>query len=366
MEKKKLFYVLTAVMGTMILIIVIFAIISAVGGKRLSYDKIEDKMSSAAKNYFEDNVSSLPKEEGQSVTVDTSTLVNGKYLKQLSDMAKKGVDCTGKVIVTKNGDRYLYSPMLNCGSEYKTQKLIDVVTTNNPLVISGDGLYSYGEVSKFKGDYINNYVKIDNYLWRILDIDSEGYMRLIYADKQTKEMEETYVWDNRYNIDKDSNSGINNYEVSRIKETMKKLETETLYISDEFKVNLAYRPICVGKRSSTNVALNNNEECEVTISNQLFGLPYVSDYVSASTDANCIDIASESCKNYNYLMNSSLSSWTLNGQKEKSYRVFNVGKFGYSISDASSDKAIRPTIYLSNNALYESGNGTKKEPYVVK
>lgn len=363
MDKKKLIYILAGIMGLMIVIIIIVAIVSSIGGKKLSYDKIEDKMQLAAESYFEDNASSLPKEEGKSVTVDSSTLVSGGYLDELSEMVEKGVSCTGKVTVTKNGNRYLYSPILNCGSNHRTKVLTDVVTSNNPIVKSGDGLYIVGEVSKFKGEYVNNYVQIDNYLWRILDIDSEGYMRLIYADSS---MEETYVWDDRYNIDRDENVGINNYEVSRIKETMKSLEEGTTYISEESKANLAYRTICIGKRSSENLEMNINEECEVKISNQLFGLPYAVDYLSASTDANCKTIDDESCANYNYLMNSSLSSWTLNGQKENTYKAFSVSRAGYSISTVSNERSLRPTVYLSNNAIYAGGTGTKTDPYIVK
>jgi len=363
MDRKKLIYILTGIMGLMIAVIIIVAIVSSVGGKKLSYSQIESKMETAAQNYFKDNASALPEEDGKSVTVDSSTLVNGGYLSQLSDMVKEGVDCSGKVIVSKNGDNYLYSAMLNCGDKYQTNKLVDEVTKNNPIVTSGDGLYLVGDVSKFKGEYINNFVKIDEYLWRILDIDSEGYMRLIYADKAK---EETYVWDDRYKIEKEENAGINDYSVSRIKETMEALEKGNTYISEESKANLVYRPICIGKRSIENLEMNTTQECESVITDQLFSLPYAVDYVSASTDSNCQNIKDESCKNYNYLMNSSLSSWTLTGQTERSYRVYSVSRSGFSISNANSEKSLRPTIYLSNNTVYAGGTGTQTDPYIIK
>lgn len=363
MDKKKLIYILTGIMGLMILVIIIVAIISSIGGKKMSYSEIESKMEKAAQNYFKDNAGSLPNKDGKSVTVDSSTLVNGGYLSQLSDMVKDDVDCSGKVIVSKNGINYLYSAMLSCGDKYQTNRLVDVVTKNNEIVTSGDGLYIVGDVRKFKGEYIDNYVKIDNYLWRILDIDSEGYMRLVYADKT---QEETYVWDDRYNIDRKESIGINDYSISRIKETMKALESDNLYISEQTKAKLAYRPICIGKRSSENLEMNINQECESVITDQLFGLPYAVDYVSASTDSNCQKIKDESCKNYNYLMNSSLSSWTLTGQLERSYRVFSVSRSGFSISNANSEKALRPTVYLNNNVLYKSGTGTQTDPYIIK
>ena len=104
MDKRKLIYILTGIMGLMIAVIVIVTIVGSVSGKKLSYDNVESKMESAAQNYFKNAASSLPQEEGQSVTVDASTLVTGGYLDQLSDMVKDGVDCSGKVVVSKNGE----------------------------------------------------------------------------------------------------------------------------------------------------------------------------------------------------------------------------------------------------------------------
>lgn len=363
MDKKKLIYILTAVMGVIVVIIGVVALLSSSGNKTLSFEAIENQLKSATQTYFKKNSNSLPSEEGMSVTVDSSTLVNGGYMKQLSDMVKKGVDCSGKVIVTKNGSRYLYSPILNCGDSYQTKKLVDVVRGNNPIVNSGNGLYLIGESSKFKGEYVNNYVKIDNFMWRIIDIDNDGFIRLIYADKAN---DNTYIWDDRYNIDQEENVGINNYEVSRLRETMMSLENNDLFVSEDSKANLAYRNICIGKRSIDNLALDNKEECEMTVSNQLFGLPYTSDYLSASIDDNCHTIKDASCKNYNYLMSTSLSSWTLTGQKEKTYKAYSVSRSGYSLSDTYSEKAIRPTVYLSNNTIYKSGNGTSTDPYIIK
>lgn len=365
MDKKKLTYILIGIMGAMVAVIAIIAIVTGIGGGKMSYGKIEDKMREAAVSYFKKKENSLPQQNGSSVTVDANTLASSKHMKPLSKMVKKGVSCTGKVVVTKNGERYLYSPMLSCGDKYQTKTLVNVVTTANPIVTSGDGLYSEADNRRFRGEYINNYVKIDGLLWRILDIDNEGYMRLIYVDKN-EDTSEAYVWDDRYNVEKAAYVGINDYNVSRIKQTIKDLESGNLYVSEKTKANLAYRPICLGKRSSENLEINIIEECETTISDQLFGLPYTIDYIASSIDPNCKIIDDESCANYNYLMKSSLASWTLNGQKEKSYRVYAVSRAGYVISDASNEKTIRPTIYLSNYTLFDDGNGTKEKPYTIK
>ena len=363
MDKKKLIYILSAVAGVMVIFIVIIAIVSSSSRKVLSYSKIEERLKNAAVSYFSDNELALPNNEGGSTTIDASTLADGGYMKQLSELVKEGVTCSGKVIVTKNKDQYLYSPILNCGDEFRTEKFADVVLKDNPVATSGDGLYQDGDIYLFRGEEVYNYVQLDSSLWRIIDIDSDGYARLIYVGKST---EETYQWDDRYNIEADDYVGINDYSVSRIKQTLHNLELSGKYISESAKKNVAYKNWCVGKRSNTNIALNNNEECSETVSDQLFGLPYVSDYSRASIDKNCNTIDDESCGNYNYLMGSSLSSWTLTGEKEKTYRVYTVSSSGYSITNTVNDRYIRPTIYISNNAIYDSGDGTNKNPYKLR
>ena len=217
MDKKKLIYILSAIMGVMILFVVVIALVSSCSNKTLSYDKIETQLKTAAASYFKANESALPSEEGTSVTVDASTLTSGGYMKELSEMTEKGVSCSAKVIVTKNGNRYLYSPMLNCGEKYKTSKLVDVVMKDNQVTSSGSGLYKQDSIYVFKGEFVNNYVQLDNNLWRIIDIDADGYARLLYTGKTA---EEVYVWDDRYNVDKKENLGINDYSVSRIKDIL--------------------------------------------------------------------------------------------------------------------------------------------------
>lgn len=362
MDKKKLIYILSGIMGGIILLIVVISIILGVSNKKTSYENIEKRLRTAAQSYLSANENLFPKEESGSIIIEGDTLENGKYIKPISKMVKEGISCSAKVIVTKNGGNYLYSPILNCGEDYKTEKFSTKLLSDNVTKESGDGLYADGENYRFKGEYVNNYVSLDGKLWRIIDIDKDGYARIIYVDK---EFEDTYVWDDRYNIDVDNYYGINNYPMSRVKETLLDLETNNKFISSSV-VNLAYHPICIGKRSSTNLELNNNEECETIVNDQLFSLPYVDDYVSASIDANCKTIEDESCENYNYLAAMSLASYTMTGVREKSQKVYYVTSNGVAKIDAYNDKKIRVTAYISNNSLYSSGNGTKTNPYILK
>lgn len=361
-DKKKLIYILGGILGALILLIVIIFVVIVMSNKKLSFENIEKRLKTAAENYFASNTSSLPSEEGVSVTIDAETLENGKYLKPISKMVKEGTSCSAKVIVTKNRDNYLYSPILNCGQAYTTTKLFSKVLSDNTIKNSGDGLYMDGENYRFRGEYVNNYVSLDGKLWRIIDIDEDGYLRIIYSNKAT---DETYVWDDRYNVDVEDYTGINNYPVSRIKETLDKLEDGNKLITSS-KINLVYYPVCIGKRSSNNLEINNSEECETVINNQLFGLPYVSDYAAASIDSNCKTIEDASCENYNYLADMRIASYTLTGVTEKSSKVYFITSSRVAKVDASNEKTIRLTAYISNNSLYNDGDGSKTNPYTLK
>lgn len=361
-DKKKLIYILSGILGGIIILLTIIFIVIGISGKKLSFENIESRLKLGAEKYFLDNESSLPKEEGSSVTVDATTLESGNYIKPISKMVKEGVSCSAKVIVTKNGNNYLYSPMLNCGESYKTVKLVTKVLSDNAVKETGDGLYKNGEKYIFRGEYVNNYVSLDGKVWRIIDIDEDGYARIIYADKNT---EDTYIWDDRYNVEVEDYIGINDYSVSRIKEKLDILEEDNKLVSTSM-ANLAYRPICIGKRSSSNLEINNDEECETVINSQLFGLPYVSDYASASIDSNCKTIEDESCSNYNYLYNTKIASYTLTGVKEKSSKVYFITSNRIGKINASEEKTIRLTAHLSNNTLYNDGDGSKSNPYTLK
>ena len=362
MDKKKLIYIMSGIFGGIILLVVIIFIVIGVSNKKVSFENIEKRLKSAAENYCSSNTSLIPKEESGSVTVEVETLENGKYIKSLSKMLDKTVSCDAKVIVTKNGDNYLYSPILNCGENYKTEKFTTKVLSDNGTTTSGEGLYLEGDSYRFRGEYVNNYVSLNGKLWRILGIDKDGYARIIYADKA---LEETYTWDDRYNVDVADYSGINNYSVSRLRESLLELESNSK-LSGSSKEYLAYRPFCIGKRSYSNLEINNNEECEAIASDQLYSLPYANDYVAASIDVNCQNIRSESCTNYNYLMSMQLASYTMTGVKEKSEKVYYVTSNGVATIDAYNDKTIRPIAFISNNALYASGNGSKTQPYILK
>lgn len=363
MKNKKMLYMVMISLVVVFLIIMIVIAILSIGGRRLSYEKIESKLKSASITYFENHKDELPKNNGSIVEVDSKTLSDSGLMKPLNKIEPKGSNCSGKVIVVKNGDNYLYSPILKCGDDYNSSTLYEYLTDKSNIVITGSGLYANENGYVFKGENVKNFVKLGNTLWAIIDIDSNGYMRMIYISGGKKIKT---AWDDRYNINKSSNVGINDYNVSRIRDFLLDSFNLEYFVNIEDLVYITPKKWCIGKRSNSNTNINNLEECEEKSEEQIFGLPYVSDAYVASIDPNCHDTNDISCENYNYLTNYVLSSWTLTGVKESSYEAYYIVTAEAVPTKASTNKNIMPTVYLSANAMYASGDGSIENPFLLK
>lgn len=367
--RNKLIKLLGVAVGLLVLIIIIVAISSAIkaSSKGYSYEQIEEIMRKAAVSYFEDYPESLPQSESQVMEISSDTLTSAGKMKDISSYTSKGVTCTGKVKVSKVGASYNYSPYLSCGDSYSSTRLLEVAIAST--VTSGYGLYKVDSDYIYRGETVNNYVKLDNNLWRIVKIASNNDIVLI---------SDTYYsiflpWDNRYNTNSKYNSGINNYATSRIKESL-----ESLYLQDTTNKKVA--PIlsnndksklvafnqCVGKRKKEETEKNNSIECASTYDNVYIGLLTVSDYMLASADENCKTSIDPVCQNYNYL-NIKQDYWLATATEESTDTVYYVSKSGTIKTGISSNYAgVRPVIHLNGSTMVSGGSGTKSDPYLIK
>lgn len=367
-SRKKLYIVMCAIMGCTAILLLVLYIVSLVGGGSYEFEEIETILSDAAKSYFKTNPESLPQEDGYTVEIDSTNLVAAGNMKDLSEYTKDGVVCTGSVQVTKAGNDYIYTPILNCGDSYLTIKLSEKVLTDNDVVNSGDGLYSNDGNYTFRGENVNNYVQLENGLWRVVKVTSDDNVVLIHDSGVISYQ----PWDDRYNEDRLFEAGINNYSVSRIKDYLDKIysnpveENDEYLLSDSDKSKIITFDQCIGKRSAKSETKNNKEECKQTVKNQKLGLLTLSDYMYASLDSNCKSASSRSCMNYNYLsMNSEW--WLATACSDSTSTVFKVDRSGViKVDNASAYSKVRPVIYLNSNAMFKSGKGTLEEPYIVK
>lgn len=369
-DKKKLYRLMGIAVAIFVGFILLILILSSItnSNRKYSYSEIEKIMKNAAISYFKENKNTLPVEEGDITEIDAANLTAAGKMKDLSEYLKEGDACTGSVQVEKTASGYLYTPYLNCGDNYATVEFANKILENEEVVTSGYGLYStkYGHI--FRGENVNNYVQLDNNLWRIVKITSNNNVVLISEEGAGY----TKPWDNRYNPEKLYESGVNTYSNSRIKDYLDKLynnpsekEGENILSSKDKKRIVPFN-VCISKRLTTSESKDNSVECSEVLKDQKLGLLTLSDYMFASVDENCKNSTTKSCKNYNYLTIKK-DWWLVTGNKEDTSTVFQVASNGSAKAvNASNYAEVRPVIYLNAKTLYKSGNGTLEKPYKVR
>lgn len=367
--KKKMIKFMGIFVGGFLIILLIIFIASIFIKREYSYEEIEEVLVTAAESYFEDHKESLPSEEGKIVEIDVANLVDGEYMKDLSEYTKEGVSCSATVQVESVDSEYLYTPFLNCGDDnYVTKELYQEITSEDKIVTSGYGLYNQNGTYVYRGENVNNYVELDKALWRIVKITPNNSMVLI----KDESIGEQLSWDDRYNEQEDYETGINNYSASRIKDELVKLykekpeDEEYEFLSANDKKKIISHTLCIGKRGEQEIGTDNTIECSEVLENQKISLLTVSDFLNASIDANCTTASSRSCQNYNYLV-TSYKWWLATANKSNTKDVYSINNSGtVSIDEASNYAFIRPVIHLNGNILYKSGNGTAEKPYKLK
>lgn len=393
MDKKLGKYVVILV-GLIIVIIIITLLSNMItGGAKYSYETLEKKMVAAAKKYVSDHPGKIdgitPNDSDQ---LSVNFLTNQDYLGDLSSMNKDGVTCGGEVEIYKTIDGNIdYVPNLRCGTKYETKKLATkIIEDNDGGTVSGSGLYQringrfatdYSDLTGggsdsfeyvFRGDEVKNYLQIDDNLYRIVSIDENNDMLLIY----TGYLQKSVAWDDRYNDATKKNQGINEYENNGIKsralENVESFYNGTTILlnkekySDKTKHLLVAMNLCVGKRKETDSDMSGRIECSKTLEDQKAGILPAYYYMSASLDPNCNSITARACGNYNYLANFNDYWWLLTANAENTNEAYVVQK-RYAETNLCSNKAgIRPIIKLGSRVVYNTGDGSASNPYTVK
>jgi len=370
LARKRMFKMMGIIVGGMVILLIILYVCSLFTSKNYSYQELEKILKDAAVSYFKDNPDSLPSSDGDVVEIDSSNLVVAQKMKDFSEYTTKdGVVCSGTVQVEKSGNDYLYTPYLNCGENYLTEEFYKRITADGNIVTSGYGLYASNGGYAYRGEEVDNYVELDNSLWRIVKVTTNNEIVLISENGIEYSFQ---PWDDRYNESKRFSSGVNNYGASRIKEYLDKVYKNPSekngedILSDNDKTKIVAYNLCIGKRSTNEEGSSNASECSEVLQDTKLGLLSLSDYMYASVDPNCKTASSKSCQNYNYLANKS-EWWLATANKDDNSSAYKVERGGKISSDyCSSYTSIRPVIYLNSKVLYKSGKGTLEKPYKIK
>lgn len=360
---KKILAIIGIIVGVIVLIIFCLLMYNNFFTKS-TYSSIENEMTSAAKDYYNENPKLLPQTAGGIVTVNVNTLVANGHMKELAEYMKKidsTVSCTGVVTVTETNGKYRYAPSLKCGNSYETKTLVSQIRSNEQLVISGQGLYEMNGGYVFRGDAPNNYVKFSDRIWHIVKIQDD-YVYLLARDA----LDYVSVWDDRYNVTRSDNSGINDYGVSRVRAYLDNLYAGDEYLKSSDKMLVVPYNLSIGKRDKNAAGTDGSIENSEILQNVYMGLLPIYDVMNASIDENCRTIEDSSCSNYNYLSYLRSSWWSATANSANTYQVYKTNGGYISTSPANTELKIRPVVRLVKDALYVSGNGTLENPYTIK
>ncbi|HHW69462.1 MAG TPA: hypothetical protein GX747_03910 [Tenericutes bacterium] len=353
---KKLFLSLVIVIASFVLIFLGIYIYKSITERNVSYEKLESMMLNAAKRYFDSE--GLPDVDGQTKEVSIPNLVSSGYLKSL-DKLTNDTTCSGYVKVNNNGGYNLFIPYLKC-KDYKTKTLSDAIKSN--ITTSGAGLYEINNEYVFKGEFVSNYVKFANSIWRIIKIDKDNNIRLI----RTKRLENNEPWDDRYNTSKNANVGINIYNVSRIKEKLNSVYNNPKIFTENDKKHIVSSNVCVGKRSLNNPSLNNTDLCSEVVENQFLSLVDITEYYNASLDSDCKSLNDLSCQNYNYFTDFYVSGWTTTAVLENTYEVYKTILGEPCKNNAYEQNYFYIVLHVSGNEKHLSGSGTSEDPFIIE
>lgn len=341
-------------------IIFIMIIASCSNKKTYTYLELEEKMISLTKSKYKDK-KLLPQNDGGTLEVNLQTFVDDGSLKNIQDIVENNSVCSGKVTIVNNNGNYLYLPYLNCASGYKTKTLYDELTKDT--VTAGNGLYKEGDEYIFKGENVNNYLKLNNIKYRIIKINSDGTIRALDTTKRG-----TVIWDDHYNIDRENNDGINTYFQnnvnSRIKNSIEEYYNNKEEFTEEQKGYFKTQDICVGKRSYNDFINDGSIECSEKLEKQVFGLIQVNEYFKASLDPNCTSMESQSCTNYNYF-GTMPAMWSITTDKDTTYKAYKINSEGVHLAKTSSSSNALLTVRLDKDLIVTAGTGTENDPYLV-
>lgn len=342
-----------------IIFILFMMLIRGCSSKAKTYSKYEEMMVSKAKSYAK-NHKMLPS-SGKSTIIKLENLTDAGLKKP--EKALKDSSCSGSVVIKNNSKDnhtyYNYIPYLECDN-YKTKYIKDYLMKD--VVTSGSGLYKIGDEYRFKGVKANNYLSFYGVIYRIIKIDSNGYLKLI----KEKNQDVSNNWDNKYNINKKGYTGVNNYSDSLIIDRLLNDYRNDKNLTKDAKSKIIPHSVCIGKRSIDNLDINITSECDIKLDNQIISLPSITDYTLASYDPNCKQIGEPSCTNYNYFTNFIDYTWTVDTVSNDDSLVYYIDSVGSDLVEANKYKKYNWVIYIDSEEVYQSGKGTDKSPYIIK
>lgn len=378
--------------------------------ERQNLEKLNSKVEKLVGKYYEEVDKTTF--EGNAMTIQTGKYTSDKFIKldeeEMPVLATIKVDVDGLVsyaIATDNfcavKNAYDKKASIN-NNDYTNCKLDvtadDYIIKNNKELVKDDEKTGYVEdlayASKyyFEGANPNNYIVLANRCFRIVNIANNGNIKAIYDGYYNENGCELtsngYAMIVRTAFDKNTNNYYNEETTIRtlidgyikdknvndkidLSDDMDKLANATWYVG-AVNTTSNLKGIVSSERTSKGNSALTNQEKYYSITSKI-GLANVSDFIKASSSETCVGMSSAysnpnyECKNDNYLALEGYPTWSMNAYNDANNRTWRITGLGSLIPNlVSNDGAyIRPVVYIKGNVLI-TGNGTTKDPYIVK
>ena len=247
--------------------------------------------------------------------------------------------------------------------EDKKQNFMEVLLKNNKIV-ENNGLIKYNNNYYFNGELSNNYVSFADLNWKVLGINDDGTIKLIYNDE---------VLQSVYNDRSTNESNVSYYDSKvaeylesfydeKLKEVDKYIATKS-YCNDTSSTNTYYR-IYYGAYTRNFNDFTPSTECSETDKEYGGSKDYKIGLITL--DEAAIAGVTTEMSDANYLYNG--RDYYTMSPSQYNYRaiVGIVDRFG-KLNDTyvTDNLEVRPVINLINS-LEVTGDGTEANPYLVK
>ena len=217
----------------------------------------------------------------------------------------------------------IYNPKSESGETLSN--LASSIVTSSSIVYEGDGLYISGGNYLYKGVNVNNYIIIDNMLFRIVRINTNKTIEVILDDYINK-----IKWDDE----------ITDFSKSNIYK----------YLEDKF-LNIIDKSLLVKSSICSDVVPELSEiTCEKQENNTYVKLLGISDFLNSMSNSK------------SYLIKDKEYLWLYNYGKTNVWHTT-----GNSVSNSLPTKmyGIKPVLTLKNSTVLISGDGSVNNPYQI-
>jgi type II secretory pathway pseudopilin PulG len=288
----------------------------------------------------------------------------------------ENIDLAKKIIVTREADMSLTICFEDRGCFIPTLLTNELTKEGNVVSETTEGLHydATNDYYFYMGSNPKNWLEFDNYLWRIVKINVDGSIKLIYEGPKNKDIKDlTGTLASKTFADSNTNTFSSTTSLSTY---LQNFYTSNIQATNTSKIQAT--KWCIGKTSySTSGTAKStflSNECSAqTTDNINVGLLNASDYLYASLDTTCLTSYKtsgdngNSCKNNNYLYKSNYNYWSINGDSTTTnvWIVNHLGSLGAPVA-ANTNAEVRPAINLIPSVLIAKGDGTHDNPYTIK